>query len=156
MSQKNIAILIDGGFLRATAKKAKKKYDSDFISQFAEACRHENESIFRILYYDCAYYSGTVRLPISGKEHEFKANDEWLHGFKPKQTPVPPKTATDEDFEPIFEQKGVDMRIGLDIAAFSHNRAVERIVLVSADTDCVPALKYARKSANRPDFTSKN
>ena len=51
-----------------------------------------------------------------------------------------------ESFEPIFEQKGVDMRIGLDIAAYSDRKAVDRIILVSADTDCVPALKYGRRA----------
>lgn len=38
------------------------------------------------------------------------------------------------------------MRIGLDIAAYSDNHAVDRIVLVSGDTDCVPALKYRRRA----------
>lgn len=57
-----------------------------------------------------------------------------------------PASLTDADFEPIFEQKGVDMRIGLDIAAYSDSRAVDRIILVSADTDCVPALKYGRRA----------
>jgi uncharacterized LabA/DUF88 family protein len=70
-----------------------------------------------------------------------------FRGYKPKRTPVnlvgPP---TDADFSPDFEQKGVDMRIGLDIASYSSNHAVERIVLITNDTDCVPAMKYARKS----------
>jgi len=38
------------------------------------------------------------------------------------------------------------MRIGLDIAAYSANHAVDRIILISADTDCVPALKYGRRA----------
>ncbi len=38
------------------------------------------------------------------------------------------------------------MRIGLDIATYSAGRFVERIVLVSNDTDCVPAMKHGRKS----------
>jgi hypothetical protein len=33
--------------------------------------------------------------------------------------------------------------IGLDIANFANQRTVERIVLVTRDTDCVPAMKYA-------------
>ena len=45
---------------------------------------------------------------------------------------------------PTFEQKGVDMRIGLDVAKFSETKAVSRLVLMSGDTDCVPALKHAR------------
>lgn len=53
---------------------------------------------------------------------------------------------TDDDFKPDFEQKGVDMRIGLDVAIFSSSRAVERIILASADTDCIPAMKHGRKA----------
>jgi uncharacterized LabA/DUF88 family protein len=159
------AVLIDGGFLRVVAKKAKKTYDPDFIEKFAHACQAEDEHIFRILYYDCAMYSGTVKLPVSGVSHEFTSNDGWLHvlshkdlfavrrgvlkfrGFKPKKIPVVPRASlTDKDFIPDFEQKGVDMRIGLDIAAYSANRSVDRIILVSADTDCVPALKYGRRA----------
>lgn len=159
-----VAILIDGGFLRVIAKKAKKLYDPDFIEKFAHACKAADESIFRILYYDCALYQGTVKQPVSGTDLVFKTSDVWLHtlshkdlfavrrgvlkfrGFKPKKTPVSPSHLTDADFEPIFEQKGVDMRIGLDIAAYSDNHAVDRIVLVSGDTDCVPALKYGRRA----------
>jgi uncharacterized LabA/DUF88 family protein len=164
MADFKAAILIDGGFLRVIAKKAKKTYNPDFIEKFAHLCNSADESIFRILYYDCAMYSGTVKLPVSGTTQTFVSNDGWLHalshkdlfavrrgvlkfrGYRPKKTPVAPSTLTDTDFEPIFEQKGVDMRIGLDIAAYSHNRAIDRIILVSADTDCVPALKYGRKA----------
>ncbi len=38
------------------------------------------------------------------------------------------------------------MRIGLDVASYAASRSVERIVLITADTDCVPALKYGRKA----------
>jgi uncharacterized LabA/DUF88 family protein len=164
MSKFKVAVLIDGGFLRVVAKKSSKTFDPDFIERFAHLCVAADESIFRVLYYDCAMYSGTVKLPVSGTSHTYTSNDGWLHvlshkdlfavrrgvlkfrGFKPKKTPVAPTALTDADFEPIFEQKGVDMRIGLDIAAYSDNHAVDRIILVSADTDCVPALKYGRKA----------
>ena len=53
---------------------------------------------------------------------------------------------TDADFKPLFEQKGVDMRIGLDIANDAQNKSVSRILLLTNDTDCVPALKLARIS----------
>ena len=116
-----------------------------------------------ILYYDCAPYVGTAKLPISGELREFKGSDGWLRelarkdlfavrrgtlkfrGFKPRKTPIPPKELSDADFAPDFEQKGVDMRIGLDIALMSDKRVVDKIILISGDTDCVPAMKYGRK-----------
>ena len=160
-----VAVLIDGGFLRVEAKKAKKTYYPDYIERFALACKAADESLFRILYYDCALYAGTVKLPVSGVPHTFPASDAWLHelshkdlfavrrgvlkfrGFKPRRVPFVNNAAlTDADFKPDFEQKGVDMRIGLDIAAYAANRAVDRIILISNDTDCVPALKYGRRA----------
>ena len=49
------------------------------------------------------------------------------------------------DFEPIFIQKGVDMRIGLDIASLAYKKQVTQIVLISGDSDFVPAAKLARR-----------
>ena len=49
------------------------------------------------------------------------------------------------DFEPDFVQKGVDMRIGLDIATLAHKGLVSRIVLIAGDSDFVPAAKFARR-----------
>jgi uncharacterized LabA/DUF88 family protein len=47
--------------------------------------------------------------------------------------------------EPNIRQKGVDMRIGLDIASLTLKRQVDVIVLVTADSDFVPAMKFARR-----------
>ena len=51
----------------------------------------------------------------------------------------------DEDFRPDIQQKGVDMKIGLDIASISNRRLADQIVLVTGDSDFVPAVKYARR-----------
>ena len=56
-----------------------------------------------------------------------------------------PRACGAGDFEPAFKQKRVDMKIGLDVAWLSSKRIVERIVLVTADTDFVPAMKFARR-----------
>ncbi len=161
---KKIAILIDGGYLRAISMHDGKQYTPDFIEKFAAQCKAVDEEFLRILYYDCPPYEGYQRLPVSGVMHHFTAANQWLvdlskrdlfavrrgvlkfRGFKPKNIPVNPAALTDADFKPDFEQKGVDMRIGLDIAVYSESQAVERIVLVSNDTDCVPALKHGRRS----------
>lgn len=49
------------------------------------------------------------------------------------------------DVEYDVTQKGVDMRIGLDIASLAFKRLVQRIVLVTGDADFVPAAKFARR-----------
>lgn len=51
----------------------------------------------------------------------------------------------DEDFEINVVQKGVDMRLGLDVAAMAFKRQVNQIILVAGDGDFVPAAKLARR-----------
>ena len=54
-------------------------------------------------------------------------------------------TLSDDDFVLDFRQKGVDMKIGLDIATLANKQQVEKITLITADSDFIPAIKYARK-----------
>lgn len=49
------------------------------------------------------------------------------------------------DFIPDLKQKRVDMKIGLDVAWLASKGIVERIVLVTSDSDFVPAMKFARR-----------
>jgi len=51
----------------------------------------------------------------------------------------------ENDFEINFSQKGVDMKIGLDIASLAHKKQVDQIILISGDSDFVPAAKHARR-----------
>lgn len=44
-----------------------------------------------------------------------------------------------------LRQKGVDMRIGLDIASITLKRLAKTIVLIAGDSDFVPAAKLARR-----------
>lgn len=158
--------MIDGGFVRVLARKAGKTYDPAFIEKVGLACRGDAEEIHRILYYDCPPYEGTVTLPVSGGKHKFTGSDTWMNelarrdlfavrrgvlkfrGWTPRKIPIAASVAAlkDSDFGPDFEQKGVDMRIGLDMANYASNRSVELIALMTNDTDCIPAMKYARRA----------
>ena len=61
----------------------------------------------------------------------------WLSGepFEPK----------DDDFDLDTIQKGVDMRLGLDVASLATKGRVDQIILVAGDADFVPAVKLARR-----------
>ncbi|GAA6951455.1 NYN domain-containing protein [Helicobacter pylori] len=50
----------------------------------------------------------------------------------------------DDDFIYHAKQKGVDIKIGLDIATLALKKLVQKIVLISGDSDFVPAAKLAR------------
>lgn len=52
---------------------------------------------------------------------------------------------TQSDLSLNIEQKGVDMRIGIDISSLSFKKQVDQIILISGDSDFVPAAKQARR-----------
>jgi len=55
------------------------------------------------------------------------------------------KELAESDVLYAVPQKGVDMRIGLDIASLAYKRLVAQIILVAGDSDFVPAAKLARR-----------
>ncbi len=55
------------------------------------------------------------------------------------------RNVTDNDFSYNTQQKGVDMKIGLDIASLAYKKLVDQIILLSGDSDFVPAAKLARR-----------
>lgn len=52
---------------------------------------------------------------------------------------------TDSDLEMNVTQKGVDMKIGVDIASMAFKKQVQQIILIAGDGDFVPAAKLARR-----------
>jgi uncharacterized LabA/DUF88 family protein len=55
------------------------------------------------------------------------------------------KNLNEKDILFDFKQKMVDIKIGLDIASITLKRQVEQIILISGDSDFVPAAKLARR-----------
>lgn len=52
---------------------------------------------------------------------------------------------TQADFCLEIAQKGVDMKIGLDISSMAYKHQVDQIILISGDSDFVSAAKLARR-----------
>jgi uncharacterized LabA/DUF88 family protein len=80
-----------------------------------------------------------------------KLNDQFS-GWRPKPDSVQRWladtanfTPEDDDFEINTIQKGVDMRLGLDVASMAFKKQVDQIILVAGDADFVPAVKLARR-----------
>lgn len=53
---------------------------------------------------------------------------------------------TEQDVAYQMTQKGVDMKLGLDISSLAHGGQVDQIILIAGDSDFVPAAKLARRS----------
>lgn len=163
---KKAAVFIDGGQLRNCAKQAKLPYTPDLIVKIAHACLASGEELFRTQYYDCEEFQGSVKLPVSGKTKVYTGSNPLLSDLSRRELVAvrrgvlkfrgwertkaslkeakAPTALTDADFRAKWEQKGVDLRIGLDIVTMTESRGADLIVLLTGDTDLIPAMKLAR------------
>lgn len=156
------AILIDGGHLRHLVKKAGFEPTPDFIEAFVQEITHEDENVLRAYYYDCRPYNGRQNRPISGEEIEYSLHSGWMdelsrrdlmhlrlghlkfRGWVFRDDGDGDSDLTDDHFVPSFEQKGVDLMIALDVANLVDQKAIDRLIVVTGDTDLTPVLDLAR------------
>jgi uncharacterized LabA/DUF88 family protein len=75
---------------------------------------------------------------------------EWKLGSKAMDAVLKnPRPIAAGDLVPNIEQKGVDLRIGLDIARLALTQSVQAIVAITGDSDLIPAFKFARREGLR-------
>ena len=191
MKQKNsfppvkIAVLIDGGFfvkrfnsLYNKDRKMTGAHVADYLYTMAMKHVGNNNTLYRIFYYDCLPLDKKVHNPISKKlvdysltdEYKFrmdlletlkqkrkvalrigtlKDNHNWqIYPGRVKELLSGKKKLEDLKDSEIYldvQQKGIDMKIGVDIATLALKKFVDTIVLFSGDSDFVPAAKLARR-----------
>jgi uncharacterized LabA/DUF88 family protein len=166
-----VNVLIDGGFFHQRFFEINKKNPShtDVIKEVDNVMTlvrkktngETNDILLRIYYYDCKPFGEKVKRP-DGTEMDFSASrvfaaknnflknlckeekmalrigelsfDGW------KTDPHNPNIV-----KPDFKQKGVDMKVGLDMAWMATKKIVDKIVLIAGDSDFVSPIKFVRK-----------
>lgn len=104
-----------------------------------------NEATFRLELHECLRKKRKVALRLGHISDRVQWTikpeivDELLKGKKGFDA------LQEDDVVPDFRQKGVDMRIGIDISSLSLKKQVDQIVLFAGDADFVPAAKLARR-----------
>ncbi|WP_409072674.1 NYN domain-containing protein [Pantoea hericii] len=58
-------------------------------------------------------------------------------------------TITAQDVSPNLQQKGVDMRIALDISSMTLKNQADIFCLVTGDSDFAPIIKFARSEGKQ-------
>ncbi|MFH1137166.1 MAG: NYN domain-containing protein [Pseudomonadota bacterium] len=147
----------------------------DEMEQFAHKCYDpQKEDLFRIYYYDCPPFDGKAKNPATGVYQDFSTQPEFAarsrfytllatrdafafragnlkcQGFSVRPRAVSAyfqsgRAIIPEDLRPNLRQKGVDIKIGLDISWLSSKKIVDRIILCTDDSDFIPAMKFARR-----------
>lgn len=114
------------------------------ISQKCVDFRKSPEFYFRTDLIECLKKKRKVALRLS----DLKEGDWNIYPNKVKELlshKIELKDLTENDVFLTLKQKGIDMKIGVDIASIALKRFVDRIVLISGDSDFVPAAKLARR-----------
>jgi uncharacterized LabA/DUF88 family protein len=145
------------------------------VLKVAQASLVADEDLFRIFYYDCAPFGGKKTDPFGTKHNfaatpqfsyqtrmlAYLRNQSYVavrlgelscggwklfpHVYRNIAKKKGAYNFSAADFLPDFSQKGVDMRIGLDVATLAIDRLVDRIIMLTADSDFIPAMKLARR-----------
>ena len=133
----------------------------------------QGKYLYRVYYYDAPPYTGKKRNPLDGAITKFGDHPLAIHnnaliddlktvdnfalrmgeirfrGWEIDQNKLRRQQqglhVTPGDLRPALQQKGVDMRIGLDIASMALKKQVDLLVLVTGDSDFVPPMKFARR-----------
>jgi uncharacterized LabA/DUF88 family protein len=150
-----LAIFIDGGYLTALAEREFGIW-VDFeklpieIQKVVAAKTPEPLDLLRTHYYDCLPYQSN---PPTEAEIERFAKARRFHDFIGRLPRFIVREGRlkfkglDANKEPIFQQKRVDLMLGLDIALLSAKHQVTHIAIIAGDSDLLPAFEVARSES---------
>lgn len=136
------AVMIDGGYLREILNAKRGYWYYPKVEEIEKFCTQDlvkrgEEMLYRVFFYDAKPSEGDVEAA-----DYFYNCVSYLPFFALRLGRLVNRASEGEP--PKWVQKGVDMKIGIDIASLAYKGLVERIVLVTNDTDLIPALKLAR------------
>lgn len=149
-----------------------------FSHELMKKPRLQNAELLRVHYYDAPPYAGRETNPIDRSVIDFSTTKTAkrcqalldslelqedfavrrgtvkFHGWRVGSAALQnltsaPRALQAGDLVPHIEQKGVDLRIGLDIAWIAGRGKANILVLVTGDSDIVPAMKFARQEELR-------
>lgn len=167
-----VNVLIDGGFFErkfyeihkksATAADVVKEVESVMQLVIAKTAGDTKDILFRVFYYDCKPFGDKVWNHDKTKEIDFTISSKFASktAFL-KDLAMQDKFAlrlgelsfdgwkndlhNPKKWKPDFKQKGVDMKVGLDMASMATKYIIDKIVLIAGDSDFIAPIKFVRK-----------
>lgn len=145
-----IAIFIDGGYFGKLCTKHFRVSDGSTSINYEKFVQWISDSseILRAYYYDCLPYqlpkpSRKEREMLSKRQKFFFALDK-IPRFCVRQGKLVFR-GYDNKRKPIFFQKRVDLRLGLDLGSLVSAGKVEEVAIVAGDSDFIPAIEFAKR-----------
>ena len=149
-----LAIHIDGGYISNVGKSAGKWVDFELLSaKVAAKIRETTEEpldLIRTYYYDCLPYQSAR--PTAEEEERLMKKSRFFNGLRglPNYALREGRLrlqGVDRQGVPMYQQKRVDLMMGLDIARLAAKGQVTHTALLSGDSDLIPAVEAAQQEA---------
>ena len=149
-----LAIHIDGGYVPNVGRSAGIWIDyqvlSDSITATIRNTTEEPLDLIRTYYYDCLPYQSSS--PTPADEERLRKKTSFFNGLRSLPNFALREgrlklQGIDQQGVPIFQQKRVDLMMGLDIARLAAKGHVTHIALLSGDSDLIPAVEAAQQEA---------
>lgn len=146
MRIKGCIILIDGSNFYFKLKDLKLHHLLDFnFSQFNKMLIGKNKLI------KCNYYIGKVRTDGTEKTQRLFNNQRKLFAHL-RVHKVRYSLGYLLKSDGKFHEKGVDVNMAVDILVAAYENLCDHIILVSSDTDLLPAIKKAREKGKTVEY----
>ena len=148
-----LAIFIDGGYIDALASSEFSIWVDygKFVRSVADIISSKTAEpldLLRTYYYNCLPYQSSP--PTDSEQEQFARSRRFfraltrLDRFLVREGRLAFR-GLDDKGKPIFQQKRVDLLLGLDFALLSGKHQITHAVLVAGDSDFIPAVEIAKQ-----------
>ena len=148
-----LAIFVDGGYLDALAEDefsiwVDLRKLSEEVKQIVATKTPDTVDLLRTFYYHCLPYQSNPPTEEEkrrfGQKRRFFDALRYLPRFAMREGRLAFK-GYNTDGIPIFQQKRIDLLLGLDFALLSGKRQITHAAVVSGDSDLLPAFRVAKE-----------
>lgn len=143
-SSEKVCIFIDGGYVRAMLHKHYNDLPIDFLRLSEELSG--NDERWRTYYYMCPPYQSAYPTP---EERRMKSDmDRFFERLRshPRFQVREGRLQRTNDPNKPFVQKGVDVLLSIDLTQISATKKIDKVVIVSADSDFAPAIQKSQEN----------
>jgi uncharacterized LabA/DUF88 family protein len=144
-----IAIFIDGSNLYSKLKGLRIKSTSNFNYLGFVKSLAKGEDVTYI-----GYYVGQVHIERNNQISEtlYSNQQKFFHHLETQIPEVEIVRGHIQNYNGIYKEKGVDVRLALDIYKFANQNFYDRAIVVSSDSDLLPAIRMAQTGGKEIEY----
>jgi uncharacterized LabA/DUF88 family protein len=140
-----IAIFMEGGYISKLLIQNFSSISVDFVKLANWIA--DGMDILRVYYYDCLPYQSRPSTPdeqrMLSRKQQFFYNLNRLPKFEVREGRLEYRGRTNTGV-PIFQQKRVDIMLGVDLTRLAFKKVISHAAILSGDSDYIPAIQTAK------------